>query len=236
MKYIGESAIKKLISLIKGDLVAKQDTITASGLLKGDGTNISAAIAGTDYMIPASNQSAALVGQVLTKTSTGAEWTTIQGGGGSQPVEVDLSDSITMDSENPFVSGIEVGYNKSVGEKIKQAALTGSAKVTILLKVGIGEPEKVTLPMFGTQSALNDGVLTYGLTGTYVWGGMTGFDIMIATIISDDSCIVVKHIAPWHQKPIYDPVDKPDETPDGAFLRWSSEKKAWVAENVLATF
>lgn len=234
MKYIGESAIKKLISLIKGDLVAKQDTITASGLLKGDGTNISAAIAGTDYMIPASNQSAALVGQVLTKTSTGAEWTTIQGGGGSQPVEVDLSDSITMDSENPFVSGIEVGYNKSVGEKIKQAALTGSAKVTILLKVGTGEPEKVTLPMFGTQSAVNDGLLAYGLTGTYVWGGMVGFDIMIATTISDNSCIVVKHIAPWHQKPIYDPVDKPDETPDGAFLRWSSEKKAWVAETVPA--
>lgn len=78
MKYIGEKAIKKLISLIKGDLATKQPTITASGLLKGDGagtvtaadtqeatlvdvpngllkgdgTTISAAVAGTDYVVP----------------------------------------------------------------------------------------------------------------------------------------------------------------------------------------
>lgn len=78
MKYIGENAIKKLISLIKGDLATKQPTITASGLLKGDGTGtitaadtqeatlvdvpngllkgdgttISAAVAGTDYVVP----------------------------------------------------------------------------------------------------------------------------------------------------------------------------------------
>lgn len=78
MKYIGENAVKKLISLIKGDLATKQPTITASGilkgdgsgtvtaadtqeatlvdvpngLLKGDGTTISAAVAGTDYVTP----------------------------------------------------------------------------------------------------------------------------------------------------------------------------------------
>ena len=86
MKYIGENAIKKLISLIKGDLATKQPTITATGvlerdtagaingvetvgatlvetqeatlvdipngLLKGDGTTISAAVAGTDYVLP----------------------------------------------------------------------------------------------------------------------------------------------------------------------------------------
>lgn len=78
MKYIGENAIKKLISLIKGDLATKQPTITASGLLKGDGTGtitaadtqeatlvdvpngllkgdgstLSAAVAGTDYITP----------------------------------------------------------------------------------------------------------------------------------------------------------------------------------------
>lgn len=157
------------------------------------------------------------------------------GGGGGQPtVEIDLSDSITMDSENPFVRHIEVGYDKSVGEKIKRAALAGSAKVTVLLKVGVGEPEKATLPMSGTQSPFNDGSFAYGLTGTYVWTGVFGVDIMIATVISDISCTVVKYIAPWGDKPIYDPVDKPDETPDGAFLRWSSEKKAWVAETVPA--
>lgn len=157
------------------------------------------------------------------------------GGGGGQPtVEIDISDSITMDTENPFVSQIEVGYDKSVGEKIKQAALAGSAKVTVLLKVGVGEPEKVTLPMSGTQSAFNDGSFAYVLTGTYVWTGVLWFDIMIGTAISDISCTVVKYIAPWGKKPIYDPVDKPDTTPDGAFLRWSSEQKEWVAETVPA--
>lgn len=81
MKYIGENAIKKLISLIKGDLATKQRTITASGLLKGDGagtvtaadtqeatlvdvpngllkgdgTTISAAVAGTDYAAASHN-------------------------------------------------------------------------------------------------------------------------------------------------------------------------------------
>lgn len=52
MKYIGENAIKKLIALIKGDLAKKQNSITVSGLLKGDGTTISAAVAGTDYAEP----------------------------------------------------------------------------------------------------------------------------------------------------------------------------------------
>lgn len=81
MKYIGENAIKKLISLIKGDLATKQPTITASGilkgdgsgtvtaadtqeatlvdvpngLLKGDGTTINAAVAGTDYAAASHN-------------------------------------------------------------------------------------------------------------------------------------------------------------------------------------
>lgn len=155
------------------------------------------------------------------------------GGGGGQPaVEIDLSDSITMDSENPFVSHIEVGYDKSVGEEIKRAALAGSAKVTVSLKVGVGEPEKVTLQMFGTQSALEDGTPTYALTGTYVFSGVLPIDIMIGTIIYETDCTVVKRIESAGDKPIYDPVDKPDTTPDGAFLRWSSEQKKWVAESV----
>ena len=82
MKYIGEKAIKKLISLIKGDINKKLDKnqgttnsgkilgVNASGevtptdtevatlvdvpngLLKGDGTTISAAVAGIDYAVP----------------------------------------------------------------------------------------------------------------------------------------------------------------------------------------
>ena len=96
MKYIGENAIKKLISLIKGDLATKQPTITASGLLKGDGTGtitaadtqeatlvdvpngllkgdgttISAAIAGTDYVTPSTLPAADTAIPDATITST----------------------------------------------------------------------------------------------------------------------------------------------------------------------
>ena len=104
MKYIGENAIKKLISLIKGDLnkkldkkqgiansgkilgvnaggeVAPTDTEVATlvdvpnGIVKGDGSTLSAAIAGTDYMAPVSGGT---TGQVLTKTADGQEWQSI---------------------------------------------------------------------------------------------------------------------------------------------------------------
>ena len=57
---------------------------------------------------------------------------------------------------------------------------------------------------------------------------------MIGTIIYETNCTVVKRIESAGDKPIYDPVDKPDTAPDGAFLRWSSEQKKWVAETVPA--
>lgn len=155
------------------------------------------------------------------------------GGGGGQPtVEIDLSDKITLSRDNLFLSSASLGNDKSVGEKIKQAALERRANVTFMLKLGDGDPEKVTLPMLGAQSAFNDGTPAYSLTGTYVWAGMLPMYIMIGTILYETDCTVVTRIESLTQKPIYDPVDKPDETPDGAFLRWSSEKKAWVAEKV----
>ena len=82
MKYIGENAIKKLISLIKSDIkkkldknqgtansgkilgvnatgeVAPTDTEVATlvdvpnGIVKGDGSTLNAAVAGTDYVAP----------------------------------------------------------------------------------------------------------------------------------------------------------------------------------------
>jgi hypothetical protein len=48
-----------------------QSRIRVTGLLKGDGDDISAAIAGTDYMAPPTGGTA---GQVLTKTTDGQEW------------------------------------------------------------------------------------------------------------------------------------------------------------------
>ena len=101
MKYIGENAIKRLIALIKGDLnkkldknqgttnsgkilgvnaggeVALTDTEVATlvdvpnGIVKGDGSTLSVAVAGTDYMAPVSGGT---TGQILKKTETGTEW------------------------------------------------------------------------------------------------------------------------------------------------------------------
>lgn len=53
-------------------LIYNQVVINASGLLKGDGNgSISAATAGTDYMVPPTGGTA---GQVLTKTANSSEW------------------------------------------------------------------------------------------------------------------------------------------------------------------
>lgn len=153
----------------------------------------------------------------------------------SRPLpEFDLSDKITLSSDDMFTSSASIGNDKSIGEKIKQAALERRAYVTVMFKSEDGALEKVTLTMSGTQSALKDGTPAYALTGTYVFNGVLPVDIMIGTIIYETDCTVVKRIESAGDKPIYDPVDKPDETPDGAFLRWSSEKKAWVAETVPA--
>lgn len=157
------------------------------------------------------------------------------GGGGGQPaVEIDLSDKVTLSSENLFSSYASIGNEKSVGEKIKQAVLAGRANVTVTLKIGEQNPEIVTLPMFGTQSAFSGGAPAYSLTGTYVLEGMLPIDIMIGAILYETNCTVVTRIESLNHKPIYDPVDKPDTTPDGAFLRWSGEQKKWVAETVPA--
>lgn len=153
----------------------------------------------------------------------------------SEPLaEFDLSDKITLSSDDMFTSSVSIGNDKSIGEKIKQAALERRAYVTVMFKSVDGALEKVTLPMLGTQSALKDGTPAYALTGTYVFNGVLPVDIMIGTIIYETNCTVVKRIESAGDKPIYDPVDKPDTTPDGAFLRWNSEKKAWVAETVPA--
>lgn len=148
--------------------------------------------------------------------------------------EFDLSDKITLSSEDMFTSSASIGNDKSIGERIKQAALERRAYVTVMFKSVDGALEKVTLQMFGTQNALEDGTPTYALTGTYVFSGVLPIDIMIGTTIYETDCTVVKRIDSAGDKPIYDPVDKPDTTPDGAFLRWRSEQKKWVAETVPA--
>ena len=105
MKYVGENALKKWTSLVKSDIkkkldknqgtansgkilgidasgeVAPTDTEIATlvdvpnGIVKGDGSTLSAAVAGTDYMAPVTGGTA---GQVLTKTTDGQEWTDLE--------------------------------------------------------------------------------------------------------------------------------------------------------------
>ena len=98
MKYVGENALKKWTSLVKSDIKKKLDknqgtansgkilSIDTSGevaptdtelvdvpngIVKGDGSTLSAAVAGTDYMAPPTGGTA---GQVLKKAETGTEW------------------------------------------------------------------------------------------------------------------------------------------------------------------
>lgn len=129
MKYIGENAIKKLISLIKGDLATKQDSIAATGvlerdttgvingvetvgatlvetqeatlvdvpngLLKGDGTTISAAVAGTDYV-----NSSQAIRYDAAQTLTDAQKTQARGNINAAPGGFGLGDAIVYAPEN----------------------------------------------------------------------------------------------------------------------------------------
>ena len=68
---VQNKVIKAAIDAVDTKAGNKQDKIRVSGLLKGDGTTISAAVAGTDYMVPPTGGT---TGQILKKTETGTEW------------------------------------------------------------------------------------------------------------------------------------------------------------------
>ena len=150
MKYIGENAIKKLISLIKGDLATKQPTITASGLLKGDGsgtvtaadtqeatlvdvpngllkgngTTISAAIAETDYMAPPTG---GITGQVLKKTENGTEWANESGGTQSATHTITLHAAGWAQSGSRYAQTVNVtGVTASTPVVLVDVALSGT--------------------------------------------------------------------------------------------------------------
>lgn len=152
----------------------------------------------------------------------------------SRPLpEFDLSDKITLTSKNVFLTNLAVIADKAECEKIKQASLARAALVTLTLQLKDDALERVTLPMFGTQETGDDGRETYSLDGTYVWGsGLLPMRFMVSATFIGDTCSTAQRIEFLNEKPVFDP--SRDETPDGAFLRWSSEKKAWVAETVPA--
>lgn len=105
-------------------LIYNQVVINASGLLKGDGNGgVSAATAGTDYMVPPTGGT---VGQVLTKTANSSEWAdapkSLPEGGTAGDALVKSTDGGSWETpvEATLVS-LPTGILKSDGTTISQA-------------------------------------------------------------------------------------------------------------------
>ena len=169
-------------------------------------------------------------------------------GGGGQPVmRIDLTsdENTSLDSRKLYVGEAipSASIAKDTFYKIRDAVRAGSAYVTVMLKWeakdGVME-FPITLQMFGTSFKLMDdssGDDHFVLTGTYTFL-FSSYQVKFMCSINpgtNETVWFVKYLIPWvGSEPIYDPVDEPDETPDGAFLRWRSEQKQWVAETVPA--
>ena len=152
MKYIGENAIKKLIALIKGDLAKKQNSITVSGLLKGNGTTISAAVAEIDYMAPPTGGT---TGQALLWTADGtAEWGTVT-----------TTDQFVKNSLNTAVKAYITGTTNSATNTGEQVFDTG-----VYLTTNAGELQAKTfigdLTGTATKATTADACTGNALTAT----------------------------------------------------------------------
>ena len=152
------------------------------------------------------------------------------GSGGQPTVEIDLSDKFTMDETCLWTTLLNLSYDRDAAMKIKQAALAGNAKVTVKIKVSSSaEPDRVTLRMVGSQYTDAELGERYNLTGTAVLSGIIPIDVMLGAYGGDPPTHVLGGLAPQRES-----LPSSDETPDGAFLRWSSEQNKWVAETVPA--
>lgn len=109
------------------------------------------------------------------------------GGGGGQPaVEIDLSDSFTMDETCLWTTLLNLSHDSDAAMKIKQAALAGNAKVTVKIKVSSSaEPDRVTLRMVGSQYTDAELGERYNLTGTAVLLGIAPIDVMLGAYGGD---------------------------------------------------
>lgn len=109
------------------------------------------------------------------------------GGGGQPAVEIDISDSITMDESCLWTTLLGLSTDSAAAMKIKQAALAGNAKVTVKIKYLSAEPERVTLRMVGSKYTDTDPELgeRYTLTGTAVLSGVIPIDVMLGTYGKD---------------------------------------------------
>lgn len=204
MKYIGENAIKKLISLIKGDLATKQPTITASGLLKGDGsgtvttadtqeatlvdvpngllkgdgTTISAAVAGTDYVSPNGiNEAVATAKDVFWATfdSTYAEVKAAYDAGKTVKFGF-LEGGAKSVLEVEYFDADEVFWFRGVKPRISNDEASGVYSLERLKLSPNGswtDPGTINLPSkaeVDNKLSLTGGTLTGNLEGKYITG------------------------------------------------------------------
>ena len=188
MKYVGEKATTKLVSLIKSNIkkkldknqgtansgkilgvdstgeVAPTDTEIATlvdvpnGIVKGDGSTLSAAVAGTDYMAPPTSGTA---GQVLKKTETGTEWA-------DAPVpDWNQNDSIAADYVKNRTHYEESAYTDYV-LNANGTAITGFS----MPEVG----ETTTVKINGVKSTETVKKSRSGVLGDYTYIGTIDFD------------------------------------------------------------
>ena len=112
---------------IVANAIRNQPFVTASGLLKGNGNGgVSAATAGTDYMVPPTGGTA---GQVLTKTANSSEWAdapkSLPEGGTAGDALVKSTDGGSW--ETPVEASLVEIMTKS---EVEAAIAASSAKIT----------------------------------------------------------------------------------------------------------
>ena len=121
---VQNKVIKAAIDAVDTKAGNKQDKIGVSGLLKGDGTTISAAVAEIDYMAPPTGGT---TGQILKKTETGTEWANESGGTQSATQTITLTTSGWAQSGNRYAQTVNVtGVTASTPVVLVDVALSGA--------------------------------------------------------------------------------------------------------------
>lgn len=119
----------------QGARTGKQDAITATGLLKGDGSAVTAAVAGTDYAAPVRDISATL---------TASGWT-----GSNVPYTQTVAGLTGITSS----SKLEVGLSETIADAAYEIACSAS-----LHAISSGS-ESVTVKAYGTKPSINIPIL-----------------------------------------------------------------------------